>query len=89
MPENQGKNARRRIISYGLLSVYAYLMAPDGLLYHATDVKELHDWMDEACEEHPLFVRVPLDELQDDLCIQAVTSETEESKRAARPTNIS
>ena len=26
-----GKNARRRIISYGLLSVYAYVMAPDGL----------------------------------------------------------
>jgi len=28
-------------------------------LYHATDVKELHEWMDQACEEHPLFVRVP------------------------------
>eukprot|EP00438_Fugacium_kawagutii_P024703 Skav235543 [mRNA] locus=scaffold3067:217065:221217:+ [translate_table: standard] len=41
------KNARRRIISHGLLSVYA--------LYHATDVKELHEWMDQACEEHPLF----------------------------------
>ena len=27
-------------------------------LYHATDVKELHEWMDQACEEHPLFVRV-------------------------------
>ena len=26
-----GKNARRRIISHGLLSVYAYVMAPDGL----------------------------------------------------------
>lgn len=80
-PHFKRKNARRRIISYGLLSVYAYLMCPGGLLYHATDVKELHEWMDQACEEHPLFVRVPREEVADDPCIEAVTSETEESKR--------
>ena len=52
-------------------------------LYHATDVKELHEWMDSACDEHPLFLRVPHEELADDPCIQAVTNETEESKRVA------
>ncbi|CAK9047619.1 unnamed protein product [Durusdinium trenchii] len=80
-PHFKRKNARRRIISYGLLSVYAYLMSPGGLLYHATDVKELHQWMDQACEEHPLFARVPQEEIKDDPCVEAVTSETEESKR--------
>eukprot|EP00439_Symbiodinium_sp_Y106_P077992 s2628_g16.t2 len=83
-PHFKRKNARRRIISHGLLSVYAYVMAPDGLLYHATDVKDLHEWMDTACEEHPLFRRVPLEELEGDACIEAVTSETEEAKRVAQ-----
>ncbi|CAJ1333921.1 unnamed protein product [Effrenium voratum] len=80
-PHFKRKNARRRIISYGLLSVYAYLMCPGGLLYHATDVKELHEWMDQACEEHPLFVRVPEEEIRGDPCIEAVVAETEEAKR--------
>mmetsp|Transcript_8341 Transcript_8341/g.15176 ORF Transcript_8341/g.15176 Transcript_8341/m.15176 type:complete len:289 (+) Transcript_8341:55-921(+) len=80
-PHFKRKNARRRIISYGLLSVYAYVMAPEGLLYHATDVKELHEWMDKACDEHPMFRRVPMDEREGDPCIEAVISETEEAKR--------
>eukprot|EP00931_Biecheleriopsis_adriatica_P092514 TRINITY_DN66323_c0_g1_i1.p1 TRINITY_DN66323_c0_g1~~TRINITY_DN66323_c0_g1_i1.p1 ORF type:complete len:297 (-),score=47.99 TRINITY_DN66323_c0_g1_i1:80-970(-) len=80
-PHFKRKNARRRIISHGLLSVYAYVLAPGGMLYHATDVKDLHEWMDSACEAHPLFERVPPEELEGDLCIEAVTSETEEAKR--------
>lgn len=98
-----GKNARRRIISYGLLSIYAYVMCPGGLLkpqwycecwavvlchlwgwtsrlqwlqchdvrlYHATDVKELHEWMDQACEEHPQFERVLYSDFwADSLCL--------------------
>eukprot|EP00440_Ansanella_granifera_P045632 gb/GFBE01049434.1/.p1 GENE.gb/GFBE01049434.1/~~gb/GFBE01049434.1/.p1 ORF type:complete len:300 (+),score=45.76 gb/GFBE01049434.1/:1-900(+) len=80
-PHFKRKNARRRIISHGLLSMYAYVMAPGGMLYHATDVKDLHEWMEKACEEHPLFERVPPEELVDDACIEAVKSETEEAKR--------
>lgn len=34
------------------------LQCHDVRLYHATDVKELHEWMDQACEEHPQFERV-------------------------------
>ena len=34
-----------------------------GLVYTITDVLELHDWMCTHFEGHPLFERVPLEEL--------------------------
>jgi tRNA G46 methylase TrmB len=34
-----------------------------GLLYTITDVLELHQWMCTHFEGHPLFERVPLEEL--------------------------
>mmetsp|Transcript_48312 Transcript_48312/g.151879 ORF Transcript_48312/g.151879 Transcript_48312/m.151879 type:complete len:327 (-) Transcript_48312:111-1091(-) len=80
-PHFKRKNVRRRIISDGLLSIYAYVLAPGGLLYHATDVEELHEWMDRCCREHPLFEVVPPEERAGDPCIDAVCGETEEAKR--------
>jgi tRNA (guanine-N7-)-methyltransferase len=79
-PHFKRKNFRRRIISQGLLSIYAYVMAPGALLYHATDVVELHEWMDRCCKEHPLFEAVSREEQASDPCVGAV-SETEEAKR--------
>jgi len=80
-PHFKRKNFRRRIISDGLLTIYAYVMAPGGMLYHATDVKELHEWMDRCCQEHPLFEAVPAEEQASDPCVAAVMNETEEAKR--------
>lgn len=80
-PHFKRKNFRRRIISDGLLTIYAYVMAPGGMLYHATDVKELHEWMERSCQEHPLFEAVPKDEQASDPCVVAVMNETEEAKR--------
>lgn len=80
-PHFKRKNFRRRIISDGLLTIYAYVLAPGGMLYHATDVKELHEWMDRCCREHPLFEPIPAAHQVSDLCIDAVMSETEEAKR--------
>lgn len=37
-PHFKAKNAKRRIISTGFLSEYAYLLKPGGRLYCATDV---------------------------------------------------
>lgn len=34
-----------------------------GLVYTITDVLELHNWMCTHFEGHPLFERVPLEEL--------------------------
>lgn len=80
-PHFKRKNFRRRIISEGLLSTYAYIMSPGGLLYHATDVRDLHEWMDRCCREHPLFEPVSAEEQATDACIEAVVNETEEAKR--------
>mmetsp|Transcript_21214 Transcript_21214/g.41487 ORF Transcript_21214/g.41487 Transcript_21214/m.41487 type:complete len:322 (+) Transcript_21214:35-1000(+) len=80
-PHFKRKNVRRRIISDGLLSVYAYIMAPGAVLYHATDVAELHEWMYGCCQRHPLFEEVPMEEWGADPCVEAVAGETEEAKR--------
>nr|XP_012418308.1 PREDICTED: tRNA (guanine-N(7)-)-methyltransferase isoform X1 [Odobenus rosmarus divergens] len=52
-----------RIISPTLLAEYAYVLRVGGLVYTITDVLELHDWMCTHFERHPLFERVPLEEL--------------------------
>ena len=50
----------------------------------AVDVEELHQWHVEKCDAHPLFRRLSDEELEGDRCIDAMTSETEESKKVAR-----
>lgn len=39
------------------------MLPVQGLVYTITDVLELHEWMCTHFEEHPLFERVPLEEL--------------------------
>lgn len=39
------------------------MLSLQGLVYTITDVLELHQWMCTHFEEHPLFERVPLEEL--------------------------
>jgi hypothetical protein len=49
--------------SSNLLSEYAFVLRPGGLLYTATDVPALHEWMSSTLEAHPLFRRVSEAEL--------------------------
>lgn len=46
-----------------MLGEYAYLLAPGGLLYTITDVKQLADWMQLHTSQHPCFERVPEESL--------------------------
>ncbi|OUM63016.1 hypothetical protein PIROE2DRAFT_20721, partial [Piromyces sp. E2] len=62
-PHFKRKKHKNRIISPNLLAEYAYLLKVGGILYTATDVKELHEWMVEKCDNHPLFERIPDEEL--------------------------
>lgn len=62
-PHFKKKKHKARIISQTLLSEYAYVLRPGGLLYTVTDVKDLHDWMVKHLDEHPLFERLPASEL--------------------------
>ena len=57
-PHFKTKNHRRRIVSPNLLHEYAYILAEGALLYTVTDVKELHDWMELHCRQHPAFEKL-------------------------------
>ena len=67
-----------------MLAEYAFVLAPGGLLYTATDVKDLHDWMVEKLDAHPLFERIPNEELSQDHVVKCVLEKTEEGIKVAR-----
>lgn len=84
-PHFKRKNHPRRIVATRLLSEYAYFLKHKGRLYCITDVKELHDWHVAKCDAHPLFRRLPDNEVQKkDPCVEAMRTETEEGKKVAR-----
>lgn len=64
-PDPHFKKAKHkwRIINTSLLAEYAYVLAEGGVVYTVTDVKDLHEWMVEHFEEHPLFQRISDEEL--------------------------
>lgn len=47
------------LFSNTLLAEYAYIMKVGGILYTITDVRDLHEWMVEHLDAHPLFERIP------------------------------
>ncbi|XP_058529543.1 tRNA (guanine-N(7)-)-methyltransferase isoform X2 [Ochotona princeps] len=55
-----------------------------GLVYTITDVQELHQWMCTHFEGHPLFERVPLEELSEDPIVGHLGTSTEEGKKVLR-----
>ncbi|KAG7218484.1 hypothetical protein INR49_009361 [Caranx melampygus] len=73
-----------RIISPTLLAEYAYTLRVGGLVYTITDVEEVHLWMVKHFSEHPLFTRVPDEELVDDIIISRLGTCTEEGKKVQR-----
>ena len=56
------------VCSTHLLTEYAYLLSPGGLLYTITDVEDLHQWHVAKCEAHPCFVRVSEEETVSVFC---------------------
>ncbi|KAL0589614.1 hypothetical protein ABG067_002163 [Albugo candida] len=70
--------------SSDLLTEYAYFLAPGGILYTITDVKELYEWHVAKCTQHPCFQRLSEAEMTTDPCVQAMTEETEEGKKVSR-----
>ncbi|XP_022601004.1 tRNA (guanine-N(7)-)-methyltransferase isoform X2 [Seriola dumerili] len=73
-----------RIISPTLLAEYAYTLRVEGLVYTITDVEEVHLWMVKHFTEHPLFTRVPDEELVGDIIITRLGTCTEEGKKVQR-----
>jgi len=84
-PHFKRKNHPRRIISERLLSEYTYLLKPNlGRLYCITDVKDLHNWHVEKCGNHPLLQELTEEEMEEDVCVKLMKSETEEGKKVIR-----
>ncbi|XP_003384930.1 PREDICTED: tRNA (guanine-N(7)-)-methyltransferase-like [Amphimedon queenslandica] len=72
---------KRRIINECLLAEYAYVLREGGLVYTATDVKDLHEWIEMHFMEHPLFERGEGDA---DPILALLDTCTEEGKKVAR-----
>lgn len=90
-PHFKKVNHRRRIISHQLLTDYAYVLKNGGRLYQVTDVKDLYDWNNSHLEKHPMFERIPEEELakegkdgQGDPCIKAMREGTDEAQKVIR-----
>lgn len=73
-----------RIISPTLLAEYAYVVKEGGLVYTATDVEELHQWMRGHFVMHPLFASVSQEEMDRDPVIPLLSASSEEGQKVAR-----
>ncbi|CAI5440833.1 unnamed protein product [Caenorhabditis angaria] len=83
-PHFKNKKHKWRIITPTLLSEYAYVLRPGGLIYTITDVKDLHDWMVKHLTEHPLFQRLTDEELAADQVVGLLYESTEEGQKVTR-----
>ncbi len=83
-PHFKKKKQKSRIISLDLLDVYAYVLAPGGRIFTATDVEDLHNSQVEALAAHPSFVRVPDEEALKDPAVPVMLVATDEAAKAKR-----
>jgi len=83
-PHFKKSNHRRRIISPQLLAEYAYALKIGGIAYTATDVEDLHKWMAQHFEMHPLFERISEEQLKEDPVVPVILNDTEEAKKVQR-----
>ena len=83
-PHFKARKHKARIVSATLSSEYAYILRPGGIVYTITDVEDLHHWMIEHFEAHPLFKRVQKEVEDKDSCVHIMKTETEESKKVER-----
>lgn len=82
-PHFKKQKHKWRIISPQLLAEYAYLIAVGGRAYFATDVEDLYNWMFQHFNEHPLFRRIPQDQVEIDPIVNCFQL-TEEGKKVVR-----
>ncbi|KAL9050912.1 MAG: hypothetical protein Q9162_006339 [Coniocarpon cinnabarinum] len=64
-PHFKARKHKARIVSAALLSEYAYVLRPGGLVYIITDVEDLFEWMRSHFAESELFARVDVKGEQD------------------------
>ncbi|RIB17156.1 guanine-N(7)--methyltransferase-like protein [Gigaspora rosea] len=83
-PHFKARKHKARVITNQLLAEYAYVLRVGGIIYTISDVKDLHEWMVKHLDEHPLFERIPDEEVEKDPVIPFVRTDTEEGKKVER-----
>lgn len=83
-PHFKQRKHKARIITRTLLSEYAYVLKEGGVIYTITDVKDLHDWMVDHLEQHPLFARLSPEWEKEDKCVEIMYNATEEGQKVDR-----
>ena len=83
-PHFKKQKHKWRIISQQLLSEYAYCLSVNGLVYIATDVQQLYDWMTDHLTRHPLFESLTQSEKDSDPVVPKLFDSTEEGKKVTR-----
>ncbi|KAE8745837.1 hypothetical protein FOCC_FOCC007356 [Frankliniella occidentalis] len=85
-PDPHFKKAKHkwRIINKTLLAEYAYVLAENAIVYTVTDVEDLHIWMRDHFQEHPLFEPITEEEKLSDPVIEKLFSSTEEGQKVDR-----
>ncbi|GMM45441.1 tRNA (guanine46-N7)-methyltransferase [Pichia kluyveri] len=83
-PHFKQRKHKARIITNTLLSEYAYVLKEGGIIYTITDVLDLHEWMKQHLDDHPLFERLSEIEESNDKCVEIMTNATEEGKKVSR-----
>ena len=73
-----------RIINPSLLAEYAYILQEGGVVYTATDVEELHEWMCGHLAAFPLFEQLTPEAQACDPIVPLLSDSTEEGRKVAR-----
>ncbi|XP_046424403.1 tRNA (guanine-N(7)-)-methyltransferase isoform X4 [Neodiprion fabricii] len=61
-----------------------YFQKGQAIVYTMTDVKDLHEWMVQHFVEHPLFERIPEEQLTSDPIVAKLYESTEEGQKVTR-----
>lgn len=83
-PHFKKRKHKARIITATGLDEYAYFLAEGGLLYTITDVRDLHEWMVQHLDAHPLFERLSREAEESDPVTPFVRNSTEEGIKVER-----
>lgn len=83
-PHFKKKKAKWRIISPQLMDEYGYIMKSGALFYLVTDVQSYFEFAVPIISEHPLYERLPQEEVEKDEALKLALVSTEESKKVDR-----
>jgi len=85
-PDPHFKKAKHkwRIINSALLTEYSYVLREGGRIYTITDVEELHLWIVQHFQKHPLYKQLSEEALKSDPIVEKLYESSEEGQKVTR-----